>query len=175
MSPLLYVGVVAYILKVRPLKFLPVFSIFNPKWSIPLELCHFLNRLSFQESFSPELCFIRCSKDVSSKNTVKECSMGYNVGFSQNKLHLLSRSCTFTPFSEASLDIQALFYSVNLDQNVCDKFHWRFSVFYEKSTQHVNLNWFHNIILSLVLLVGSFHNYIFSRCLEIISRRFCYS
>ena len=53
MSPLLYVGVVvAYILKVRPLKLLPVFSIFNPKWAIPLELCHFLNRLSFQGSFS---------------------------------------------------------------------------------------------------------------------------
>ena len=32
-------------------------------------------------SFSPELCFIRCSKDTSSKNRVKGCSMGCNVGF----------------------------------------------------------------------------------------------
>ena len=105
MSPLLYVGVaVAYILKVRPLKFLPVFSIFNPKWSIPLELCHFLNRLSFQGSFSPELCFIQCSKDASSKNRVKECSMECNLGLLQNKIHLFSRSCTFTPFSEPSLE-----------------------------------------------------------------------
>ena len=76
-----------------------------------MELCHFLNRLSFQGSFSPELCFIRCSKDASSKNRVKECSMGCNVGFPKNNIHLLSRSCTFAPFSEASLEIQALFYS----------------------------------------------------------------
>ena len=52
--------------------------------------------------------------------------------------------------------------SVNLDQTVCDKFHWRSGIFYHKSTQHVNLNRFGNIILYL-LLVGSFHNYIFSR------------
>ena len=57
--------------------------------------------------------------------------------------------------------------SVNLDQTVCDKFHWRSGIFYHKSTQHVNLNRFDNIILSPVLLVGSFHNYIFSRfCLQ---------
>ena len=53
--------------------------------------------------------------------------------------------------------------SVNLDQTVCDKFHWRSGIFYHKSTQHVNLNRFDNIILYLLLLVGSFHNYIFSR------------
>ena len=53
--------------------------------------------------------------------------------------------------------------SVNLDQTVCDKFHWRSGIFFHKSTQHANLNWFDNIILSPVLLVGSFHNYIFSR------------
>ena len=105
MSPLLFVGVaVAYILKVRPLKFLPVFSILNTKWAIPLALCHFLNRLSFQGSFSPELWFIRCSRYASSKNTVKECSMECNLGLLQNKIHLFSRSCTFIPFSERSLE-----------------------------------------------------------------------
>ena len=36
--------------------------------------------------------------------------------------------------------------NVNLDQNVSDNFHWRFSVFYEKYTQHVNLNRFPDII-----------------------------
>ena len=105
MSPLLYVGVaVAYLLKVRALKFLTVFSILNTKWAIPLALCHFLNRLSFQGSFSPELWFIRCSRYASSKNRVKECSMECNLGLLQNKIHLFSRSCTFTPFSEPSLE-----------------------------------------------------------------------
>ena len=36
----------------------------------------------------------------------------------------------------------------NVDQTVCDKFHWRSGIFYHKSTQHVNLNRFDNIILS---------------------------
>ena len=108
MSPLLYVGVaVAYLLKVlyiRALKFLTVFSILNTKWAIPLALCHFLNRLSFQGSFSSELWFIRCSRYASSKNRVKECSMECNLGLLQNKIHLFCRSCTFTPFSEPSLE-----------------------------------------------------------------------
>ena len=60
--------------------------------------------LSFQGSFSPELWFIRCSRYASSKNTVKECSMECNLGLLQNKIHLFSRSCTFNPFSEPSLE-----------------------------------------------------------------------
>ena len=98
------IGVENYLLKVRALKFLTVFSILNTKWAIPLALCHFLNRLSFQGSFSPELWFIRCSRYASSKNRVKECSMECNLGLLQNKIHLFSRSCTFTPFSEPSLE-----------------------------------------------------------------------
>ena len=98
------IGVENYLLKVRALKFLTVFSILNTKWAIPLALCHFLNRLSFQGSFSPELWFIRCSRYASSKNRVKECPMECNLGLLQNKIHLFSRSCTFTPFSEPSLE-----------------------------------------------------------------------
>ena len=73
MSPLLYVGIfMAYIFSVRLLKFLPVFSIFNVKWAIPLELFHIVNRLILQGSFTPELCFTRCSKDVSLTDWVND-------------------------------------------------------------------------------------------------------
>ena len=111
MSPLLYVGIfMAYIFSVRLLKFLPVFSIFNVKWAIPLELFHILNRLILQGSFTPELCFTRCSKDASLTDWVKECFVGCNVGFPKKKPHLFIRQWTFTSFSEPSLKTRALFY-----------------------------------------------------------------